>query len=122
MKKILCLSLILGSCVIDSIHKIAVIKNESGKNITVMFETIDSIDDTTLFYGSKSTVNTDSSEELYTMGYFENMNFFIFDYDSVYKNIKQQKIQGIVKKSLLKKISKSMDSLKINDTITYKGN
>ena len=121
MKKILCLSLILSSCVMDRIHKIAVIKNESGKNITVMFETFGSIDDTTLFYGSKFTVNADSTQELKTMGYFETMNFFIFNDDSVYNNIKQKKIKDIVKKSFLKKISISMDSLKINDTIIYKG-
>ena len=77
MKKVFYFSLILSSCVMDSTHRIAVIKNESKKNIVVMFQPSDSLDDETLFYGGKVTVLADSTEELYSMGYnFQRVNFF----------------------------------------------
>lgn len=107
----------------DSIHRIAVIKNKSDQNITVLFQSADSINDKTLFYGGKVTVFADSISTLYSMAYnFKKMNFFIFDNDSVYNNINHGNINGIVKKSFLEKITISADSLKKNDVIIYKGN
>ena len=121
MKKIFLFIFLLSSCV-DKLHKIAVVKNQSNKNITVVFEPIDSISDKTLFYGSKYKVNAKSSREIYDLGYhFEKIHFFIFNDDSVYNNINKGKVKGIVEKSFLKKVTVSSDSLKKNDTIVYKG-
>ncbi len=120
MKKIFLLVFLLSSCVIDRLHKIAIIKNLSNKNITVVFDSSDTISDRILFYGSKYNVVADSSMTINTLGYpFEKINFFIFDTDSVYNNINRGNVNGIVKKSFLKKINTSIESLKRNDTIIY---
>lgn len=121
MRKIFPLIFLLSSCVMDKVHQLAVIKNESSKSITVIFNPTDSIDDETLFYGSKYTINADCCKGIYVLGYnYKKIHFFIFETDSVYNNINNEKIKGIIKKSLLQKITVSMDSLKKNDTITYK--
>lgn len=121
MKKLFLLIFLLNSCVIDRINRIAVIKNLSNQNIVVVFEPTDSLDDETLFYGSKYPVYIDSSTEIKALSYqYDKIYFFVLNYDSVYNSIKDKNIKGIVKRAFLKKITADTDSLKNNGMIIYK--
>lgn len=105
----------------DKLHELAVIKNNSNKSITVVFTQNDSLDDNTLFYGSKYTIPADSTEGIYVLGYnYKNVNFFIFDTDSVFASINNQEVEGIIEKSFVKKIVIPIESLSKNDTVIIK--
>jgi hypothetical protein len=122
MKKIIPFLLLFTSCVTDTVHPIAVVKNISKQDIIVTFQRGDSINDKSLFYGSKYFISVDSSKSIFVLGYpYNEIHFFIFQADSVNKNIAEGKVEGIIKKSLLQKLFFLSDSLKKNDTIIYNG-
>lgn len=119
MKKILIL-FFLNSCVMDSVHNVAIIKNESEKDIIVMRQPVDSIDDETLFYGPKFTVKAHSIEEYIDGGYFDTLKFYFFDDQITYRSIASDSIKNIAKRAFLRKIIITEDSLTKNDTIIFK--
>jgi hypothetical protein len=104
----------------DTIHKVAIIKNESGQDIIVMCQPVDSIDDETLFYGPKFTVNAHSIKDYTDGGYFDTLKFYFFDDQVTYRRIANGKIKNIAKETFLRKIIITEDSLKQNDSITFK--
>lgn len=121
MRKLLVFVILLNSCVSDKLHELVVIKNMSSKTVTVIFSHKDTISDSILFYGSKYTIASDSIESIYVLGYnYKDVNFFVFDTDSVYASINNREVKGIIEKSLLKKISIPTENLSKNDTIVIK--
>jgi hypothetical protein len=118
--KLIYFLLFLSSCGMDKINTTAIVKNESNKNIALMWG-IDSVNDKTLFYGRTYPIVRDSSQTLISMKRnYRLINFFIFNNDTVQKYIKDNKIEGIVANSFLKRITISFDSLKVHNTVIYK--
>jgi hypothetical protein len=116
--------LVLSSCVYDPPHpKIATIKNATNTNIIVLYGG-DSVSESRLFYTSAYTVDANSIFELYgpnpLIGKDNKIHFFFFKKDSVYKFIRLNTKKSIVASSFLKMYLISPDSLRLNDTITYK--
>lgn len=114
--------LIINSCVFDSLHKFVVFKNQSNSDVIVVYSINDTITDDVLFYGSNREFKANSVEDWFESKMkFNKLNFFIFNRDSVIKYEKQKQVSGIVKNSFLLKITVTNESLKRNDTVTYKG-
>jgi hypothetical protein len=118
MKKLLFLSIILNSCVCDHITKVAVIKNRSGKNIAVVYQPVDSINDKLLFGGDKLILEPDSTGDIFSTS-SAITHFYFFDYDTVSKYINEDQVKGIVQKAFLQHMAISEDSLEKNDTLIY---
>ena len=118
MKKIFLFLFVLGSCM-DKIERIAVVKNESKKSIILMWG-MDSVTDKILYYDRKYEIPKDSCQVLISMTKFNIVTFYIFDKDSVSKYLSLKEINGIVKRSFLKKIMITHDSLRVNDTVIFK--
>jgi hypothetical protein len=105
----------------DQIDPIVFVKNESKRNIIVTFDTLS---DENLFYGTKYSIDSNSSESINGVGpdieKIKKITFYTFDRDSVYKYIKLNIVPEIVKKSFLKRYDIDIENFKKNDTLIYK--
>lgn len=115
--------ILLSGCVIDRIHKQATIINESNRNIYVMITYNNTIvDDKKLYYGDGYPIPIDSTITIYGPFVADTtlLNFHIYSKDTVYKYVKEKKLEGIEYHSFLQKISMTSRQLKKNDTIVFK--
>lgn len=120
--KIFCI-IILSGCVIDRLDKHATIINESNRNIYIVLTLNNTtVDDERLYYGDGTPIPIDSTVDLFG-GFVADtttLNFFVYSRDTVYKYVKEKKIEGIERQSFLQKIRKTSGELKMNDTIILK--
>ena len=122
MKKIaIWVLMFFSSCIYDKLTKIVVVKNESKTNICVIYGD-DKINDDRLFYGNKYSVKAMSSDTIFgpdSRSKGLKRTFYFFNEDTVYKRIKAGIVKGIVEKSLIKKYTLDINTLKLNETIIF---
>jgi hypothetical protein len=75
--------------------------------------------DSTLFYGTEISIRPNEIIDYHGVSFDSTFFVFFFDEDSVYSNIKNNKLKQIAQKSFLDKYLLSKDSLNINDTVIF---
>ena len=104
---------------------IAVIKNVSNKNVIVMDDSDSNISDSRLAYSSQFYVKMNSTSEIFVPYILSNSKgkvyFFVFDQDTAFKMMKSKEIEGISKRTFLKRYMVDKEALEKVDTIVYDG-
>jgi hypothetical protein len=120
MKRILVfLTFYLASCVFDHVEKIAVIKNESNREIVVMHDFY-SNDDSSVFFGSKTYIKQNSAHDIFRNAIPDSdFTLLFFDAQVLRENIKKNKIAGTWKRAFLQSIRVPHDSLGNNRLIIF---
>lgn len=116
MKKFFIIAVfVLYGCPMDAVHQFAEIANSSPEDILVSttFDDSTMIGDDKIYYGNTLLIKKDSSERMYSSAVAKNyISIYFFNAQSVIYDRKNKDMDGIVKRSFLKRIDIPKISLK----------
>jgi hypothetical protein len=114
--------LIFNSCVVDSLHELTIIQNNSKRNISVIFSSEENINKSIIYSNYKNFMLSKYTSKSYFKEYITDSNkiitVYFLDYDSINKFITAN--SDLIKKSVLQQQTVDLRKLNISDTLFYK--
>lgn len=117
--------LIFNSCVMDSLHEITIIRNNSKRNVSVIFSSEENLNKNTIYSNYKNFILSKYTSKSYFKEYITDSNntvlhLYFLDCDSINKYITANRDAELIKNSVLQQRTLDLRKLNISDTLFYK--